>query len=445
MKQTLFILGAGIISAVAATKGEEANCGIKIPAISESDFDCFNTYNAPTIKDKACDSPSTCGNDTGIVASGSSGCGDQAGSVGSAGSQSGSVAIANSNSNTSATAVANGNNGANGGYGNNGNVAAGNNAQIGDNDFNGNNLEDDCFGEEATVAAPTRYTTVNGKRVETSAYKAWAKKQQANKQNLTSAAQNSNTAAAKIDRSNSSSDLSATKGGQLKNEDAMENASSNLKKNTSSDKVQRGFRRQNEEKGLATEKECVENGEMNLGFEKSGNHKLIDNVSGCEEKIVHEEVIKDCNCNEKVNRKVWLKKHLDKKHLKQEEGSCNKDTRIKQTGANKNGLMRKHRTAGQGARFHSCNDEASKDMECESKSARNEIKKQDFDNFGAQKRANADASDNSQVQVNKRLYSANQENSDEDANSNDNAQDNSNDQNENETSVAAPRVANNDC
>jgi hypothetical protein len=240
--------------------------------------------------------------------------------------------------------------------------------------------DDDCGCENEPE--PERYEIVNGERVETAAYRKWLAKKQANTANKTVASTQAIKEIAKVAQSASKSAISATKQGQLKDEEGLASKSAIVKKSAAKDKVQRGFKRQNEEKGINEENECIENGEMNLGFENSGNRKLIDNVSGCEEKIVHEEVLKDCNCNEKVNRKVWLKKHLDKKHLRQEDGLNKKDTTIRQAGANKNGLMRKHRSAGQGAKYHSDNDENNTFIDTDAASKRNEINKADFENFG---------------------------------------------------------------
>lgn len=415
MNKTLLILGAGLLSTVAATgKTMEKEMGIQIPSISENDFDCFGT-EAVKQKNNSNASSNSCGCEA-VATTADEGCGvtksnnDDCSSTPVVASQGcdatgivNASAFGNTNSvnvgGTSITVGSSNNNNNKSSYG--GNVQAEHDA-FSDND-------DDCGCEDEPQ--PEKYEVVNGQRVQSAAYTAWLNKKQSNSTSKLNSNATTVKGVAKVAQNASKSAISASKQGHLKDEEGLASKSAIIKKKAAKDNVQRGFKRQNEEKGINEENECVENGEMNLGFENSGNRKLIDNVSGCEEKIVHEEVVKDCNCNEKVNRKVWLKKHLDKKHLRQEDGLNKKDTTIRQAGANKNGVMRKHRTAGQGARYHSDCDENDTFIDTDAATKRNELSKSDFENFGKTEAA-TDSNQSNETLQNAKACASNSEDSD---------------------------------
>lgn len=411
MNKTLLILGAGLLSTVSVTgKTMEKEMGIQIPSISENDFDCFGTEPVKQNNNNVASSNS-CGNvaslaianeGSGVAKSNNDDCSSTPVVASQGCDASGIVntsAFGNSNSvSVGGTSITVGSNNNKSSYG--GNVQA---------EHEAFNDDDDCGCEDEPE--PEKYEIVNGQRVQSAAYTAWLNKKQSNNKSKLNSNATTIKGVAKVAQNASKSAISASKQGHLKDEEGLASKSAIIKKKAAKDNVQRGFKRQNEEKGINEENECVENGEMNLGFENSGNRKLIDNVSGCEEKIVHEEVVKDCNCNEKVNRKVWLKKHLDKKHLRQEDGLNKKDTTIRQAGANKNGVMRKHRSAGQGARYHSDCDENDTFIDTDAASKRNELTKSDFENFGKTEAA-SDSNQSNETLQNAKACASNSEDND---------------------------------
>lgn len=145
------------------------------------------------------------------------------------------------------------------------------------------------------------------------------------------------------------------------------------------------FRDSLEDFGLSASGMSHDEGEMMLGYEGKGSKKLLTNLDVMEEDIVHEEIVRDRNCNEKVNKKIWKKKHENRKHVGECSNRVSNKKAIKGKGKGKGAYLKKQKLNGKGARFLVHKDESHKQLCKETKDSKIDIEKDHHKNLSVAK------------------------------------------------------------